>query len=70
MHSRKEQLIGDIEKLLNSYEGETPPTVINPALLEFMDEDTLKSIIDSLLRLKEHVNEENLEWLEKFKKYD
>ncbi len=68
--STKEELIKDIETLLNSYEGETPPTVINPALLSFMDEETLKNIIDSLLRQKEHVNEDNLEWLEQFKKYD
>jgi len=68
--STKEELIKDIETLLNSYEGETPPTVINPALLAFMDEETLKNIIDSLLRQKENVNEDNLEWLEQFKKYD
>jgi hypothetical protein len=68
--STKEELIKDIEKLLNSYDGETPPTVINPALLEFMDEETLKKIIDSLLRQKENVNKDNLEWLEQFKKYD
>jgi hypothetical protein len=68
--STKEELIKDIETLLNSYDGETPPTVINPALLEFMDEETLKNIIDSLLRQKEDVNKDNLEWLEQFKKYD
>jgi len=70
MSSKKIELISDIEKLLNSYGDETPPTVINPALLEFMDEETLKSIIDSLLRQKERVNEDNVEWLEQFKKYD
>jgi hypothetical protein len=70
MSSTKIELISDIEKLLNSYGDETPPTVINPALLEFMDEDTLRSIIDSLLRQKERVNEDNVEWLEQFKKYE
>lgn len=70
MPSSKETLIHDIETLLNSYGDETPPTVINPALLAFMDEETLKSIIDSLLRQKETVNEDNIEWLEQFKKYD
>ncbi|WP_345974004.1 hypothetical protein [Sulfurimonas sp. HSL3-7] len=68
--STKEELIKDIETLLNSYDGETPPTVINPALLAFMDEETLRNIIDSLLRQKENVNKDNLEWLEQFKKYD
>lgn len=70
MPSTKETLIHDIETLLNSYGDDTPPTVINPALLEFMDEETLKSIIDSLLRQKETVNEDSIEWLEQFKKYD
>jgi len=68
--STKEELIKDIETLLNSYDAETPPTVINPELLAFMDEETLRNIIDSLLRQKENVNKDNLEWLEQFKKYD
>jgi len=70
MQNSKKELISDIEKLLNSYDCKTPPTVINPSLLEFMDEETLKSIIDSLLRQIENVNEENRDWLEQFKKYD
>ena len=69
MESRKEQLIHDIENLLNSYEGGSE-THINPDLLAFMDEETLKSVIDSLLRQKEKTVESNLEWLEQFKKYD
>jgi len=67
--NRKEKLIQDIQNLLNSYEG-VHKTSINPALLEFMDEDTLVSIIDSLLKQKEDSKESDLEWLEKFKKYD
>lgn len=67
--NRKEKLIQDIQNLLNSYEG-VHKTSINPALLEFMDEETLVSIIDSLLRQKEASKESDLEWLEKFKKYD
>ncbi len=70
MSSTKNELIHDIETLLNSYGDDTPPTEINPALLEFMDEETLKSIIGSLLRQKETVNEDSIEWLEQFKKYD
>ncbi len=70
MSSTKQELIHDIETLLNSYGEKVPTTVINPALLEFMDEETLKSIIDSLLRQKETVNEDSIEWLEQFKKYD
>lgn len=69
MEPTKEQLIHDIENLLNSYDGGSE-THINPDLLSFMDEQTLKSVIDSLLRQKEKTVESNLDWLEQFKKYD
>jgi hypothetical protein len=65
---RKEQLINDIQDLLNTYEN-IDSTTINPELLEFMDEDTLISIIDSLLKQKESSKEADIEWLEKFKSY-
>ncbi len=68
MESNKRQLISDIENLLNGYEGGSV-THINPDMLEFMDEATLKAIIDSLLRQKERTVESNHEWLEQFKKY-
>jgi hypothetical protein len=67
--SRKEQLILDIQNLLNSYDG-IHKTDINPNLLEFMDEDTLVSIIDSLLSQKEALKDTDMQWLEKFKKYN
>ena len=66
MSARKEQLIKDIQNLLNNYEG-IRPTFINPDLLEFIDEETLISIIDSLLDQKEDNKEADTEWLEKFK---
>ena len=69
MTSNKKQLIKDIQNLLNSYDNENT-TSINPNLLEFMDENTLVSIIDSLLSQKEESKEPDIEWLEKFKKYD
>ncbi|MCL4431976.1 MAG: hypothetical protein M1300_06620 [Epsilonproteobacteria bacterium] len=68
MESTKQQLINDIQNLLNRYEG-LSPTSINPALLEFMDRDTLLSIISSLLKQQENTNQDNLEWLEQFKQY-
>ncbi len=68
--STKQELINDIETLLNGYGDDVPVTEINPALLEFMDEATLKTIIGSLLKQKESVNEDAVEWLEQFKKYD
>jgi len=67
--SEKEQLIDDIQNLLNTYKG-IHKTSINPNLLEFMDKDTLVSIIDSLLSQKEASKESDTQWLEKFKKYD
>lgn len=63
---KKEQLIKDIQNLLNSYDG-VRPTSINPDLLNFMDERTLISIIDSLLTQKEQNSESDVEWLEQFK---
>ncbi len=65
--SRKQQLIEDIQGLLNTYDN-VSQTSINPALLEFMDEDTLVSIIDSLLTQKEDAKESDVQWLENFKK--
>lgn len=64
--SHKQQLIQDIQNLLNTYEG-LQPTAINPNLLEFMDEETLKSIIGTLLDQKEASKESDTQWLEQFK---
>jgi len=66
MNERKEKLILDIQQLLNSYDG-VSQTSINPALLEFMDEQTLLDVIDSLLTQKENLDVD-IEWLEQFKK--
>lgn len=68
MNNSKKKLIEDIQNLLNSYDG-IAKTSINPALLEFIDDDTLKSIIHSLLDQKEALLNPDLEWLEKFKSY-
>ncbi|MBW6487575.1 hypothetical protein [Sulfurimonas sp.] len=65
---RKDKLINDIQNLLNTYEG-IHKTSINPDLLKFMDEESLLSIIDSLLDQKEASKESDMEWLEKFKTY-
>ena len=67
MDTRKTKLIGDIQQLLNTYDG-FHATQINPNLLEFMDEETLLSIVDSLLSQKENANESDIQWLNKFKK--
>jgi len=67
MATRKEILINDIQNLLNTYEQVTT-TSINPALLEFLDEDTLVEIISNLLEQKENSKDADEQWLEKFKK--
>jgi len=64
--NRKEQLITDIQNLLNNYDS-VQTTTINPALLEFMDDDTLIEIISNLLEQKENSKEADEQWLEKFK---
>jgi len=64
----KKQLIQDIQNLLNTYDGITP-TSINPELLKFLDEQSLKDIIGNLLDQKESFgkNEDDVRWLEQFK---
>lgn len=69
MNERKQKLIKDIQNLLNTYSG-VNTTHINPDLFEFMDDDTLISIIDSLLIQKEESKASDMEWLEKFKKQE
>ncbi|MDF1876063.1 hypothetical protein JHD48_09975 [Sulfurimonas sp. SAG-AH-194-I05] len=67
MSTRKDKLISDIEQLLNTYDN-VNNTSINPALLEFMNEETLVNIIESLLSQKEDAMDTDIEWLETFKK--
>jgi hypothetical protein len=69
MEDTKYKLIKDIEKLLNSYE-DLPPSTINPDLLQYLDESSLKDIISDLLTQKENTVTDNLEYLQQFKKYD
>ena len=66
MNGKKEALIKDIQNLLNTYKG-IHKTNINPNLLKFMDENTLVSIVNSLLDQKESAKESDIEWLEQFK---
>ena len=67
--TRKDKLIIDIQNLLNNYD-DLNSTQINPALLEFMDESTLLSIVENLLMQKESSKESDIEWLNKFKKIE
>ncbi len=67
MKDKKQELIQDIENLLNSYSG-VHQSKINPEILQYMDETSLKDIIADLLTQKESAVESNLDYLEQFKK--
>ncbi len=65
--SQKEQLLKDIELLLNNYPEGLSATSIDPKILQFLDEESLKGIVRSLLEQKENVVESNREWMGQFK---
>ena len=61
----KEKLLKEIEKLL-SFDGRE--TTINPDYLTYFSIEELESIREELEKKHEHMVEENLEWLQQFKK--
>ena len=63
----KEELLADIEKLI-SYGREEP--TINPALLAYLEIDDLISTKRKLLERVGELSEEDIEWLQQFKKYE
>ena len=64
----KEELLKEIEALL-SYKPEDK-TTINPNYLAYLELEDLESIKKGLIAKIGKLNEEDLEWLEQFKKYD
>ncbi len=67
MIDKKQKLIRDIQNLLNTHEG-VSKTDVNPKLLEFMNESDLKNIISCILEQKESQQDEDINWLQQFKK--
>lgn len=63
----KEELLADIEKLI-AYGREEP--TINPALLEYLEVEDLISTKKKLLERVGELSEEDIKWLQHFKKYD
>ncbi|CAA6812069.1 MAG: Unknown protein [uncultured Sulfurovum sp.] len=63
----KEELLHEIEALL-SYKPEEKMT-INPNYLEYLGSEDLESIKKSLLDKMGKLKQEDIEWLERFKKY-
>lgn len=64
----KEELLKEIETLL-SYKPEDK-TTINPNYLEYLELEDLISIKKGLINKIGKLSDEDLDWLEQFKKYD
>ncbi len=67
METEKEELLKSIENLL-SFDGRE--THINPDYLAYFTIEELRSIKKDLEKRHEQMVEENLEWLQRFKKPD
>ncbi len=63
----KEELLADIENLI-AYGREEP--TINPDLLAYLEIDDLINTKTKLLERVGTLSEEDIAWLEQFKKYD
>lgn len=64
----KEELLDEIEALL-TYKPENK-TTINPNYLVYLEIEDLESIKKSLLEKLGKLKEEDIAWLEQFKKYE
>ncbi|WP_201352438.1 hypothetical protein [Hydrogenimonas urashimensis] len=64
-NTEKEDLLKEIEKLL-SFDGND--TTINPDYLAYFTREELASIKKELERKYDNMVEENLEWMQQFKK--
>ena len=67
MNMKKEELLKEIEALM-AYKPEDK-TTINPNYLEYLELEDLESIKKGLLGRFGKLSQEDIEWLEKFKKY-
>ena len=68
MNTKKEELLHEIEALL-AYKPEDT-LEINPNYLEYLELEDLASIKKGLLDKMGKLSQEDIEWLEQFKKYD
>ena len=64
----KEELLHEIEAIL-TYKPENK-TSINPNYLEFLEIEDLENIKKGLLNKMGKLKEEDIAWLEQFKKYE
>jgi len=65
---RKEELLKEIEVLLSYNPKES--TTINPSYIEYLEVHDLESIKENLIAKIGKLKEEDILWLEQFKKYD
>ena len=68
MISKKENLLKEIEILLSYNPKET--TTINPNYIEYLELNDLESIKTNLIAKVGKLKQEDVLWLEQFKKYD
>ena len=66
--NQKEELLKEIEALL-SYKPEEK-TTINPNYLEYLELEDLESIKKGLISKIGKLSQEDIKWLEQFKKYE
>jgi len=65
---KKEELLKEIEVLLSYNPKES--TTINPSYIEYLELEDLESIKNNLIEKVRKLKEEDILWLEQFKKYD
>jgi len=66
--NKKEELLHEIEALL-SYKPENK-TTINPNYLEYLELEDLENIKRGLMAKIGKLTQEDIDWLEQFKKYE
>jgi len=66
--NEKEELLHEIEALL-TYKPENK-TTINPNYLEYLELEDLENIKKGLMAKIGKLTQEDIEWLEQFKKYE
>jgi len=67
MKNEKEILLKEIDKLISYGKEET---TISPDLLKYFTIEELEGMKANLLKKVGRLKEEDMEWLEQFKKYD
>ncbi len=62
----KRELLAEIETLMRYDEGDK--TTIEPSLLEYLDTEALRQIVQNLRKRRERIIEEERNWLAQFRR--